>query len=89
AELRRHDTVIRADRIEHDKRTGETKAQGNVLINRNGDRFTGPDAEVNVNSHWGHFNQPEFSLLKNEGKGDARRVDFMGDDRTMVHDGRY
>lgn len=89
AELRRHDTVIRADRIEHDKRTGETKAQGNVLINRNGDRFTGPDAEVNVNSHWGHFNQPEYSLLKNEGKGDARRVDFMGDDRTMVHDGRY
>lgn len=89
AELRRHDTVIRADRIEHDKRTGETKAQGNVLINRNGDRFTGPDAEVNVNSHWGHFNQPEYSLLKNEGKGDARRVDFMGDDRTVVHDGRY
>jgi LPS-assembly protein len=89
AELRRHDTVMRADRIEHDKRTGETKAQGNVLINRNGDRFTGPDAEVNVNTHWGHFNQPEYSLLKNEGKGDARRVDFMGDDRTLVHDGRY
>ena len=89
AELRRHDTVIRADRIEHDKKTGDTKAKGHVLINRNGDRFTGPDAEVNVNSHWGHFNQPEYSLLKNEGKGDARRVDFMGDDRTLVHDGRY
>ena len=89
AELRRHDTVMRADRIEHDKKTGDTKAKGNVLINRNGDRFTGPDAEVNVNTNWGHFNQPEYSLLKNEGKGDARRVDFMGEDRTLVHDGRY
>ena len=34
AELRRHDTVIKADRIEHDKRTGDTKANGNVLLNR-------------------------------------------------------
>ena len=89
AELRRHDTVMRADRIEHDKKTGDTKATGNVLINRNGDRFTGPDAEVNVNTNWGHFNKPEYSLLKNEGKGDARRVDFMGEDKTLVHDGRY
>ena len=36
AELRRHDTVIRADKLEFDQRTSDAKATGNVLINRNG-----------------------------------------------------
>lgn len=89
AELRRHDTVIKADRIEHDKRSGDTKASGQVLINRNGDRLTGPDAQVNVNTYQGYINQPEFTLLKNEGQGDARRIDLLGEDRMTVHDGRY
>ena len=89
AELRRHDTVIKADRIEHDKRTGDTKANGNVLLNRNGDRVTGPDLQINVNTYEGYFNQPEYSLLKNEAKGDARRIDFLGEDKMLVHDGRY
>lgn len=89
AELRRHDTVIKADRIEHDKRNGDTKASGQVLINRNGDRLTGPDAQVNVNTYQGYINQPEFTLLKNGGEGDARRIDLLGEDRMTVHDGRY
>lgn len=89
AELRRHDTVIKADRIEHDKRTGDTKATGNVLLNRNGDRVTGPDLQINVNTYQGYFNQPDYSLLKNEAKGDARRIDFLGEDKMLVHDGRY
>ena len=89
AELRRHDTVIKADQIEHDKRTGETKAKGQVLLNRNGDRVSGPELEINVNTYQGHFDQPEYSLLKNEAKGDARRIDFLGEDKMLVHDGRY
>lgn len=89
AELRRHDTVIKADRIEHDKQTGETKADGHVLINRNGDRLTGPDAQVNVNTYKGYINQPEFTMLKNDGKGDARRIDLEGEDHMTVYDGRY
>ncbi len=89
AELRRHDLTMRADRIEYDKRTGESKSTGNVILNRMGDRFTGPQVELNVNTHWGHFEKAEYSLLKNEGKGDASRVDFMGDKLSLVHDGRY
>ncbi len=89
AELRRHDTVIRADRVEYDKRTGDTRATGQVLLNRNGDRVTGPEMEINVNTYKGYFDQPEYSLLKNEAKGDARRIDFLDEDRMVVHDGRY
>lgn len=89
AELRRHDQVIRADRIEHDQSTGDTKAIGQVRIQRNGDRFSGPRLEMNVNTDKGFFEQPEYRLLKNEGTGNASRVDFLDKDHMQVHEGTY
>ncbi len=89
AELRRHETVIRADRLELDQRSSEAKAKGNVLINRNGDRFEGPELQLNVDTFEGFFIKPEFTLLKNEGKGDASRLDFLGEDKATAHDARY
>jgi LPS-assembly protein len=89
AELRRHDTVIRADRLEFDQRSSEARAQGKVLINRNGNRFEGPELQLNVETNRGSFVEPSFSLLKNGGQGDASRVDFLGEDRLSAHDARY
>ncbi|WP_428293334.1 LPS-assembly protein LptD [Hydrogenophaga sp.] len=89
AELRRHDTVIRADRLEFDQRSREARARGDVLINRAGDRFEGPELQLNVDTFEGHFEQPEFTLLNNEGKGDASRLDFLGEDKAVAHDARY
>ena len=88
-ELRRHDMVIRADRLEFDQQTQEAKATGNVLINRNGDRFTGPELQMNVETHKGYFEQPEYQLLKSGGVGDASRIDFIDRDTSVVQDGRY
>lgn len=89
AELRRHDTVIRADRLQLDQRNNEAQAKGNVLINRGGDRFEGPELQLNVETFQGTFTQPTFNLLKNEGKGDASRVDFLGEDKAVALDARY
>ncbi|MBA4261212.1 MAG: LPS-assembly protein LptD [Comamonadaceae bacterium] len=89
AELRRHDTVIKADRLEFDQRSNDALAQGNVLINRSGNRFEGPELRLNVDTHQGHFVQPTFSLLQSDGHGDASRVNFLGQDRADVHDARY
>ena len=89
AELRRHDTVIRADRLQLDQRNNEAQAKGNVLINRSGDRFEGPELNLNVDTFEGTFTQPTFNLLKNEGKGDASRVDFLGEDKAVAFDTRY
>jgi LPS-assembly protein len=88
-ELRRHDLVIKADRVEFDQQSQEAKATGHVLINRSGDRFTGPELQMNVETYKGHFEQPEFELLKTGGVGDASRVDFVDRDTTVVQDGRY
>ena len=89
AELRRHDTVIRADRLEFDQRSNDAKAQGQVLVNRNGNRFEGPELQLNVDTNQGTFQQPTFSLLQSEGHGDASRVDFLDADRLSAYDARY
>jgi len=89
AELRRHDTVIRADRLEFDQRSNEARAEGQVLVNRNGNRFEGPELQLNVQTNQGQFQQPTFSLLQGEGHGDASRVDFLDADRLSAFDARY
>lgn len=89
AELRRHDTVIRADRLSVDQRTSEATAQGNVLINRDGNRYTGPALQLNLDTFVGRFTQPSFELLNNDGRGDASRLDFEGEDRAVAYDARY
>jgi len=89
AELRRHDTVIRADRLSFDDRTREAHAEGNVLINRSGDRFMGPALRLNVDTFKGYFEQPEFELLSNNGRGDATRMDFHDEDHSTAHQARY
>jgi len=88
-ELRRHDTVIRAERVELDRRTQDAKATGDVKINRNGDRFEGPELQINVDTYKGSFSQPVYELLKNDARGDASRIDFLDKDTLLVHDGRY
>ncbi|MBD3893054.1 MAG: LPS-assembly protein LptD [Hydrogenophaga sp.] len=89
AELRRHDIVIRADRLEFDRRSQEARALGQVRVNRSGDRFSGPELLFNVQTQRGHFEQPEFSLLDGIGLGDASRIEFLGEDQTALVDARY
>lgn len=89
AELRRHGTVIRADRLEFDQTTNDARAAGHVLINRSGNRFEGPELQINVETSQGTFVQPAFSLLKNGGQGDASRIDFLDEDQMAAHDARY
>lgn len=88
-ELRRHDLVIKADQVEFDQQTNDVKASGHVLINRNGDRFTGPALTLNAETSKGFFEQPQFDLLKNGANGDAKRVEFVDRDNMVVEDGRY
>lgn len=89
AELRRHDTVVKGDRIEYDRATSEAKAKGDVVINTQGDRFYGPEAQMNLDTRVGHFDSPKFDLLQKHGTGDARRVEFKGPDLIEAQEARY
>jgi len=89
AELRRGDLVIRADRLEYDQPADLATARGNVRINRAGDVYEGPELQLKVESFEGFFRNPRYQLLKNQGHGDAERVDFVDEKRAVVRNASY
>jgi len=89
AELRRHDTVLRADRIEHRLSDNTALASGQVRINRMGNVFEGPALTLQLDTLQGEFKQPRFELLQQSGRGDASQVDFVRQDLVVAHDVRY
>lgn len=89
AELRRHDTVIRADRLQLEHANNDAQATGSVTIIRNGNRFEGPELRLNLDTYEGFFTQPRYQLLANEGQGQAERVDFQGEDLSIAHNATY
>lgn len=83
--MRRGDTVIRADRMQFDQAHDLLKAQGDVSINRGGNRFQGPLLELQVDTFQGFFTEPSFQFLRNQAHGQARRIDFIDDNRAVIH----
>lgn len=85
AMLRRGDMVIKADRLEYDQPTDLAKAMGNVRINRAGSVYEGPLLELKVDAFEGFFSSPHYYFLKNDSHGDADRVDFIDEQRAVIH----
>ena len=85
AELRRGDLVIKADRLEYDQPTDLAKARGDVRINRAGNVYEGPLLELKIDAFEGFFNQPRYYFLKNDTHGEADRVDFIDEQRAIIH----
>jgi LPS-assembly protein len=88
-EMRRGDTVIRADRIDYFQLNDLARARGNVRINRAGDIFEGPLLELKVDAFEGFFVQPRYQLLKNGAHGEADRIDFIDDKRSTIRNATY
>jgi LPS-assembly protein len=89
AELRRAGTVIKADKIEYNTLTDKAIAEGKVKLNRFGDIYEGTLLDLKVDSFSGFFLQPRFTLLKNEGKGEGERVDFIDEKRSIIKNASY
>ncbi len=89
AELRRGDLSVRADRINYYQPDDQLRARGNVHINRNGNSYAGPELELKVDIFEGFFSQPSFYLPKNDGHGEASRIDFVDDKRSIIRNASY
>lgn len=88
-ELRRGDTVIRADRLEYYQPDDLAKARGNVRINRGGSVFEGPQMELKVDAFEGFFTQPDYEFLGNGGHGQAERADFLDESRAVIRNATF
>ena len=87
--LRKAGTVIQADRLEYDQPSDQAKARGNVRVNRKGDVFEGPVLELKVEAFEGFVEAPRYHFLKNDGQGQADRVDFVDESHTVIHNATY
>ena len=88
-ELRRADTVVRADRIDYDQARDLAKALGNVRVNQGGTVYAGPALELRLDAFEGYFERPSYHLLANGAHGEAERIDFLDDKRAVVRDATY
>jgi len=89
AELRRADTVVRAQRMQYNVAQDLAQAQGAVRINRAGDVYEGSALELYVNAFSGFFTDARYHFLKTDAHGEATRVDFIDRDRSVVHNATY
>jgi LPS-assembly protein len=89
AELRRGDTVIRANRLEYNQATDLARAIGDVHINKAGNIFEGPFLELELETFQGFFNQPRYRFLKNDAYGEGDRIDFIDENRSIIRNATY
>ena len=89
AELRRADMVIRADRLEYYQPDDQAKATGNVYINRAGNIYEGPLLELKLDAMEGFFLQPRYRFLQSGAHGQADRVEFLDENRTVITNATY
>ncbi|MDB5896454.1 MAG: organic solvent tolerance protein precursor-like protein [Ramlibacter sp.] len=89
AELRRGDTVIRADRLQYTQPDDLARATGNVHINKAGNIFEGPFLELRIDAFQGFFNEPRYRFLRNNAYGEADRIDFIDDNHAVIRNATY
>lgn len=89
AELRKNGVVLRADRIEYYQPDDLAKVRGNVYLNRDGNIYEGTEGQLRVDAQEGFFLNPSFRLLKNNGRGEASRIDFIDAQRSVARDATY
>ena len=88
-ELRRADTVLRADHLDYDQARDLARARGNVRINQGGNVYVGPALDLRVDAFEGKFEQPTYRLLANDAHGEAERIDFLDDKRAVVRNATF
>ncbi len=89
AEIRKTETVIRAKRMEYNQETDNVKLLGDVRLNQAGNRFEGPELELNLTDYKGFFDQPNYQFYQTGGHGKALRVDFVSERNAIANFASY
>ena len=74
AQIRRNDTVIKADEINYDPDTDIANLIGNVELIKGTTQFSGPRARFKVDAREGEMDKPKYELRDVRGRGQANRL---------------
>lgn len=89
AELRRSGMFIRADRIDYYQPDDLAKARGNIVINREGNVYTGTEGQMKLDSTEGFLVDPSYKFIRGAGYGQGSRIDFLDDSRSVLRNATY
>jgi LPS-assembly protein len=89
AEITRGGTTLNADKATYDIIEDEVEAVGNVRMKRFGDRYTGDELKMKMDTGQGYVTHPTYRLELNNAQGKAERIDFEAQDRARVTEGTY
>jgi LPS-assembly protein len=88
-EFRRGGLVIRADRLSYDTPQDLARATGRVQIDREGQRYRGPELQLRVQRFEGYFLEPQFEFFDLGAGGRAARIDFIDSTRSRATQAEY
>ncbi|HTN66375.1 MAG TPA: LPS-assembly protein LptD [Burkholderiaceae bacterium] len=88
-EIVRGATTINADEGTYHIVEDEVDGSGNVRMRRYGDRYTGDEVKLNLESGQGYVLHPTYRLQKNNAHGSAERIDFASKEVADISDGTY
>jgi LPS-assembly protein len=89
AEIVRGGTTLNADKATYDIIEDQVHAVGHVRINRYGDRYTGDELKLKLDTGKGYVTNPTYKLYQNNAQGKAERIDFIERGRATVNEGTY
>lgn len=85
AEVRRIDSVVKGDRIDYQRSTGQVKVRGNGLIMREASIVKAPAFDYNVDAESGELTEPDFWLGATGGAGQAESANIFSSDHMRLH----
>ena len=88
-DFRRGGVHIEADRLHYDVEQDRARATGNVRIASEGNVYSGPEVELQVQRFEGYFLEPTYYLGRIGAGGSAARVDFIDADRAVATAATY
>lgn len=82
-------TVVNSDHAVYRQVENQIEASGHVRMQRFGDRYTGDELKLQIDTGQGYVLHPTYRLERNNAQGKAERIDFEAEDRARVTEGTY
>lgn len=80
---------LTADKGSYRALEDQVDAEGNVILRKDGDCYSGDQISLQVDANTGEVKNPIYRLLRSNAQGKAERVEFNGEDRSTIIKGTY
>jgi LPS-assembly protein len=81
--------VVTADRVTYQQASDLARAQGNVVMTRYGDRYSGQELQLYIDRFEGFLADPTYFFSRIQAGGSAKRLEFLGRDAAKATGATY